>query len=172
MKFYVVGLLVLLLDQLTKYLVVHHLGNGPLLGAVLRLTLTENSGAAFGLFPGARLSFIVISLLAAAGLVYANHAMCTRGSGWRLSLGLILGGNVGNLVDRVRLGRVTDFVDMGVGATRWPVYNLADAAVVLGAVSLAVVLVAGGAFEKRTSARVAGQSDAPLPDENPADARG
>jgi signal peptidase II len=172
LKFYAFSLLVVTLDQLTKYLVVHHLDNGPLLGDVVRVTLTENTGAAFGLFPGARLSFIAISLLAAAGLVYANHAMRSLATGRRLSLALILGGNLGNLVDRVRLGRVTDFVDMGVGATRWPVYNLADVAVVLGAVSLAVVLVAENAFEKRAPARAAHRPDEPLPEENSADARG
>ena len=129
MIFYFTGIVIVLLDQFSKWLVIHHLENGPIVGDLLRLSLTENTGAAFGLFPGARASFIAISVLAAIGLVYANHVMRGRDRMRRLALALILGGNLGNLFDRVRLGRVTDFIDMGIGTARWPVYNLADVAV-------------------------------------------
>lgn len=168
--FYAVALLAVLLDQASKWFVVHHVENGPILGSVLRLTLTENTGAAFGLFPGARATFILISVLAAVGLVYANHVMRSRDAWRRLALALILGGNLGNLVDRVRTGRVTDFIDMGFGTTRWPVYNLADVAVVAGAVALGLQLLRESRAERRLAA-LPPQAPEPMPEENSADAR-
>jgi len=169
--FYLVALLVLILDQASKWYVLHRLDDRPIIGDLLRLTLTENTGAAFGLFPGARAPFVVISVVAAVGLAYANHTM-RHGSRWRVLLALILGGNLGNLVDRIRLGHVTDFVDMGVGTTRWPVFNIADVAVVIGAAGLGLALLADMARERR---RVASPTAAPdpasLPEENSADAR-
>jgi hypothetical protein len=88
LMFYFVCVAVVLADQLAKWFVVHHMHNGPLLGDLLRLTLTQNTGAAFGLFPGARAPFIVISIIAAIGLAYANAVLrpAMRGaSGWRSS---------------------------------------------------------------------------------------
>ena len=164
--FYGVCLAVVIADQLSKWLVVHHLHDGAIVGDLLRLTLTENTGAAFGLFAGARLPFIVISVLAAIGLVYANHVL-RLGDPRRVFLALILGGNFGNLVDRIRIGHVTDFLDMGLGAARWPVYNLADVAVVAGAVGLGCLLLreAGGA------AKPVPEAVPSVPEENSADAR-
>ena len=170
MIFYALSISAVLLDQVSKWIVVHHLDNGPILGDVLRLTLTENTGAAFGLFPGARLSFIAISILAAVGLVYANHVMRRRDPLRRAALALILGGNLGNLVDRVRVGRVTDFIDMGIGTARWPVYNLADVAVVVGALGLGLILVAEMVAEKRGARPAPGAAES-VPEERSADAR-
>jgi signal peptidase II len=167
--FYVPGILVVLVDQVSKWFVVHHVDNGPILGDVLRLTLTENTGAAFGLFPGARISFIVISVLAAIGLIYANRVLRGRDPWRRLALGLILGGNLGNLVDRVRSGRVTDFIDMGIGSTRWPVYNFADVAVVAGALVLGLHLLIEMRAERHAAAVPPPGRD-PVPEENSADA--
>ena len=170
--FYLIAMAVALADQALKWLVVHRLHDGPLLGDVLRLTITQNSGAAFGLFPGARVSFIAVSLIAAAGLVYANHVL-GRSDARRALLALVLGGNLGNLADRLRLGHVVDFVDMGIGTARWPVYNLADVAVVAGAMGLALWILADGASERRRAASPAAPSaDAVgVPEENSADAR-
>jgi signal peptidase II len=169
--FYLVTLAVVTLDQASKWYVLHRLDDRPIIGDLLRLTLTENTGAAFGLFPGARAPFIVISIIAALGLAYANHTM-RHGSSWRVLLALILGGNLGNLVDRIRLGHVTDFIDMGVGTTRWPVFNVADIAVVIGAAGLGLALLADMSRERRaTAAATAAPEAPPLPDENSADAR-
>jgi len=170
--FYLVAIAVALGDQVLKWVVVHRLHDGPILGEALRLTLTQNTGAAFGLFPGARASFIAISLVAGAGLVYANHVL-GRGDARRPLLALVLGGNLGNLADRLRLGHVVDFIDMGIGTLRWPVYNLADVAVVAGAVGLGLwVLADGAAARRRAAARpaAAGAEAVAGPEENSADA--
>jgi signal peptidase II len=170
--FFVLSIVVVLIDQVTKWLVVHRLHDGPIVGDLLRLTLTHNTGAAFGLFPGARITFIVISVVAAAGLVYANRVIGV-GDVRRPLLALILGGNLGNLIDRIRLGHVIDFIDMGFGSTRWPVYNFADVAVVVGAVGLAVwMLVDSESVRRRAGSPVTPEIEAATAtEENSVEAR-
>jgi len=113
------------------------------LGEYVRLTLVYNPGAAFGLNlgPQSRWIFTVLTLVALA-ILWRLYAATRRGDFVRvLSLALVCAGAVGNLLDRLRsdLG-VVDFLDVGVGATRWPTFNVADMAVSVGAVLLAWVL--------------------------------
>ncbi len=131
---------VIALDQLTKWVASSELFLGqpvPILGDLVRFTLVHNTGAAFGLFPGSRGPFIVISVLAIGVVLYLFLRETYRSLANRILLGCILGGAVGNLLDRVRLGWVVDFIDMGVGTLRWPVFNVADSAVTLGVIFLA-----------------------------------
>ncbi|MBI4365072.1 MAG: signal peptidase II [Candidatus Latescibacteria bacterium] len=138
---------ILILDQATKALASSHLMLGrpvPILGDFLRLTLVHNTGAAFGLFPGSRLPFILVSVLAIAVVLYLFAREAYRSLGNRMLLGCILGGAIGNLVDRVRWGRVVDFIDVGWSTLRWPVFNVADSAVTLGVILLAWNLARSG----------------------------
>jgi len=138
---------VLGLDQLTKALASGHLVPGepvPVLGNFLRVTLVHNTGAAFGLFPGSRLPFILVSVLAIAVVLYLFARDAYRSLANRVLLGCILGGALGNLVDRIRWGRVVDFIDVGLGQVRWPVFNVADSAVTLGVILLAWNLARSG----------------------------
>lgn len=144
---------VLALDQATKALASSHLLLGqpvPILGNLARLTLVHNSGAAFGLFPGSRLPFILVSALAIAVVLYLFARDAYRSLGNRLLLGCILGGALGNLLDRVRWGRVVDFIDVGWGALRWPVFNVADSAVTLGVILLAWNIARSGRTDSDT----------------------
>ena len=139
--------MVVALDQWTKGLASSQLLLGqpvPVLGDAVRLTLVRNTGAAFGLFPGSRVPFIVISTLAIGVVLYLFLRETYRSLANRVLLGCILGGAVGNLVDRVRLGWVVDFIDVGVGSLRWPVFNVADSAVTLGVILLAWILARPG----------------------------
>ena len=138
---------VIALDQLTKWLASSRLLMGrpvPVLDDVVRFTLVHNTGAAFGLFPGSRIPFIVISVLAIAVVIYLFLRETYRSLANRILLGCILGGAIGNLVDRARLGWVVDFIDIGVGSVRWPVFNVADSAVTLGVLILAWNLARAG----------------------------
>ena len=133
---------VLALDVLTKHLVVSHLEHRDpvrLLGGALLLNVSRNSGAAFSFAQGAT---IVFTLVALAVIVVIVRTAARLGSAvWALSLGLLLGGATGNLADRlfrapgVGRGAVVDFIDFRV----WPVFNLADSAIVVGGL-LAVLL--------------------------------
>lgn len=149
---------VVLLDQATKWMASAQLELGEpvlVLGDFVRLTLVHNTGAAFGLFPGSRGPFIVISVLAIGVVLYLFFRETHRNVQNRVLLGCILGGAIGNLIDRVRLGWVVDFIDMGIGQTRWPVFNVADSAVTLGVVFLAWNLAR------------AGRDAAPYPEDSP-----
>ena len=112
-------------------------------GEYLRLTYIYNPGAAFGIHVGeySRVVFLVLSLVALIALI-AMYWTTPASDRIRLySIALICGGALGNLIDRVRSPRgVVDFLDVGIGAMRWPVFNVADMAVTTGAILLAISL--------------------------------
>lgn len=138
--------LILLADQATKALVVSSIdvgGRVRLLGDLLALWHLRNAGAAFSLFQGGQVFFLVVTLLAFGMLIYFHRAFRGRGLLLHMVLGLVLGGTLGNLLDRVRFGYVTDFVSMGIGDLRWPTYNVADASIVLGILALVTYLTFG-----------------------------
>ncbi len=133
-------LAVLATDLITKQLVIDGLWRGEYLGGFLRITQVHNSGAAFGLFAGARGAFIAIKL--AALLVILG--LIGRGQAERLTLplGLIFAGALGNLIDRLRgSGDVIDFIDLGLGARRWYIFNVADACISIGALLIVLYLM-------------------------------
>jgi signal peptidase II len=137
---------VLGLDLLTKAVVEKMFDHGrvvPLLGESVQLRLVYNPGAAFGLDlgPGSRWVFLAVALVAVAALTRMAWRTDAADRFRLLALGLVAGGAAGNLVDRVRspLG-VVDFLDLGIGALRWPTFNVADIGVSCGAVALAISL--------------------------------
>lgn len=140
-------MIVLATDIATKYIIsstfyLHEVRQ--VVGDYARLTYIHNPGAAFGLFPGSRIALVFISL---AAVVVVIVVAWNRRNGLRtvLPLGLILGGALGNLVDRIRLGEVVDFIQIGIPPeTYWPVFNAADSAVTIGVAWLALGLVTSG----------------------------
>lgn len=144
--FALVVLGVLTVDYATKWLVQRSLTlyeQVDVIGEYVRLTYIFNPGAAFGIHVGehSRIVFLglsIVALLALAGMYWATSSSDRP----RLTaIALICGGALGNLLDRLRSDRgVVDFLDVGIGATRWPVFNIADIAVTTGAVILALSL--------------------------------
>jgi len=134
--------LVLALDQLTKHLVQHSIVPGEQVRFLpgVQIVNTRNNGVAFGLEAGSQLIVtILVGLALLALLVYfATHA--SRPLVW-LPTGLLLGGALGNLLDRIRSGSVVDFVKLPLG---WPPFNLADASIVLGVALLLFVIESPG----------------------------
>ncbi len=123
--------LILFIDQITKALAKAFLVPGssrPVLPPVFYLTLVENQGIAFGLFQrGEKLLLVIITIsILALMVVGLRSKSMTPKTQWAMSL--ILGGAVGNWIDRIRLGAVTDFLDFRV----WPVFNIADTAISIG----------------------------------------
>ena len=139
-----VALLIYVADQVSKALVAANIGLDQrirVVGDLVQLWHARNAGAAFSLFQGGQLLFLVVSVVALGMIVYFHRAF--RGhSGWlQVVLGLILGGTLGNLTDRLRQGYVTDFVSIGVGDMRWPTFNVADSSIMIGIGLLVVYLV-------------------------------
>jgi len=139
--FWLPALLVLAADRLTKLAVQHRMVVGEshrVLGEFFRITSVRNSGAVFGMFPGNPLLFLWISVLAIL-LVLGLYARGGRGHRLRaLALGLILGGALGNLHDRIFYRQVVDFLDFTFGRYHFPVFNVADSAVTVGVALLAL----------------------------------
>lgn len=133
---------VFVLDQVTKALASSHLPQFPdqsipLVGDALRLTYVMNRGAAFGVLQDQNTFFIVVSGVVIAVIVGSYRYSPVRSPLLNLALGLQLGGALGNLLDRLRLGYVVDFLDVSI----WPVFNLADSAIVIGVAMLAYRLL-------------------------------
>ncbi len=139
----VVALLVLGADQISKYWVLSNLSPGQSWNPIASLTPwvsvthVTNTGAAFGLFPDLGSLFVVIAVIVVAAIIFYYRRL-PAGQWWlKVSLGLQLGGALGNLLDRLRLGYVVDFIDFKI----WPVFNLADSSIVIGVVVLAYYLL-------------------------------
>src|SRR5262245_8929786 len=143
------GALIVVLDQLTKAVALAHLASGVHVHVVpgfVALTLVMNPGLAFGLLGsvavGWRWVVAVLSLTALAVLARVALRVLPEGS-WadHAAVGLIFGGAVGNLIDRVRFGAVVDFVDLHVDGYHWPAFNVADSSITVGVVLLALRLL-------------------------------
>jgi signal peptidase II len=144
MAFAAIALGVLLVDQASKAWVTGTLDIGEgleLVGEWLRVVHWRNSGALFGLLPQSAPIFAVVSLGVVA-LIVLYHRRAGRGYLTTVALALLLGGAIGNLLDRLRFGSVVDFVDMGIGQWRCYTYNAADAAIttaILLLIAMAIV---------------------------------
>ena len=127
-----IGILVFIIDQLVKHLVVStmHLGQSfPVLKGIFHITYVLNPGAAFGMLEHQRWFFIVVALAAVLLGVVFYRKLQQESILMRSGAGLLLGGAVGNLADRIQSGLVVDFLDFRV----WPVFNIADIAICAGA---------------------------------------
>jgi len=131
---------VVVLDQLSKAWLVANVGPGdiqPVLGDWIRLVYHQNSGALFGLFHDQAILFGLISIVVIA-IIVGYHGRSGRSLYLSLALGFLLGGAIGNMIDRLRLGYVVDFVDLGIGNLRFYTFNLADSGI-----SAAIVMLVG-----------------------------
>ena len=129
-------------------------GPTEILGDLVRIAKTYNDGAIFGVFEAIAPLMAVLSLLVIGGITWFEwrHGAAS-GPLVTVGLGLLLGGAVGNLIDRVRLGQVIDFVDMGIGDMRWYAWNVSDAAVFVGILVLFAAALLG---DRATGGRASG----------------
>ncbi len=172
--------MIIALDQVTKWMVkswMHLHQTIPVFGDAVRLTFVENPGMAFGVrffqdhpFLG-RWFFTIVSVIASFLLVWYIYKMRHERKSYRIALGLILGGAVGNLIDRFLYGRVVDFLDADIpdmlGMQRWPVFNIADSAVVCGMILITALIFFSKPreqAEKNTGTRSGGTDTHPLPE--------
>ena len=147
--FAVVAVTVLLLDQVVKAVVRATLERGETRRLLPGLSVTRvvNEGIAFGLFPGRQAVVAILTVLALCGITIAIVGLMQRHRGVATGGGLLMGGSLGNLVDRLAHGGVTDYLD----PARWPAFNLADLAIVAGAALIAVGLVVSDPGNERNA---------------------
>ena len=151
------------LDQFSKYWVVSSFQAGesrPVIAGFFNLVLVYNKGAAFGMFSGMEdglrqllLALTTIAALALVGYFFMQEYFADLPS--RLALGFIVGGAAGNIIDRVRLGQVIDFLDVFYRQHHWPAFNLADSAICIG---VAVLILKSG-FDGRRAKESEGVSE-------------
>lgn len=148
----VLSLLIIIADQLSKWVVLAHFQlheSLPVIDGLLSWTLAFNEGAAFSFLSDAggwqRWFFTVLAVVVSGILVIWLKR--TARSDWRtaLPLAFIVGGAIGNVIDRIRLGHVVDFIDVHYGSWSWPAFNIADSAISVGA----VILIAFGLFASK-----------------------
>lgn len=138
-------LIALVLDGLTKTWaerVLDPYQPVPVVGEFFRLTLGYNTGVAFGMFANGGLWPLIVTGIVILGLAVWLTGALRAGeippwAGW--PIGLLLGGAIANFIDRAPDGRVTDFLDVGLGASRWPAFNLADSFITLGLIYLLLI---------------------------------
>lgn len=141
--FFGIALAVLAADRLTKWAVINSFDEGdsqPLLGSVVSLTRRHNTGAAFGLLPTWTMLLAVVAAIVIVVLLVYGVSGLLRSRALIVAVGLQLGGAAGNLYDRLLYGYVVDFLDLHF----WPAFNVADAAITVGAIVVALFLLRGG----------------------------
>ena len=152
-KFWLIAVVVATADQLSKLAAVKYLLRGPIeLAPFLNLSLVFNSGAAFGFLSSAsgwqNLLFVGIAIVVSLFIIAMVKHVGVNDTQVLIGLMMILGGAVGNLVDRLRQGYVVDFIDFHYQDWHWPAFNIADSSITIGAVLLVLDAIGLG-FSKR-----------------------
>ena len=133
------ALLIIILDQLTKFFIKNNFQLNqsiPIIKSILHLTYITNTGSAFGLFKGFNIFFILFSIIVFIVIFYYLKKIKENEKLLQFSIGLLLGGTIGNLIDRIFYGSVIDFIDFRI----WPVFNVADSAVTISIILLIILL--------------------------------
>jgi signal peptidase II len=128
---FLISFIVVALDQITKYFAINYINpyDSLKIFTFLQLVIVTNKGAAFGMFKNIGSGFfIAASVIAIIFVIY----LLIRGKEDQLGLSLVLGGAIGNLIDRILYGRVVDFIDLSIGKYHWPAFNIADSSLTVG----------------------------------------
>ena len=158
----------IVLDQLTKWLAVVFLQGQPsfpLWEDVLHFTFVKNSGAAFGMLSNHRWVFMIVSTVAILGLVVYLFRFCPKQRLVQISLAMIIGGGIGNMIDRIALGYVIDFIDFTL--INFAVFNVADSFVTVGAFLLMGYLIVDTVKEVKAQKKAAGAETDAADEEKP-----
>lgn len=147
MRFCILIVLVIILDQLSKLWIVGNFSlyeSQQVISGFFNLTYLTNTGAAFGILAGKatwwrQAFFIGVAVVALGFIIYMYRRLKDESVWYEVALAFIAGGAIGNLIDRVRLGSVVDFLDVYVGRHHWPAFNIADSAITVGVTILLVM---------------------------------
>ncbi len=172
MAFVALAAVIAISDQLLKQYVVSHYTRDtlyPIVGDLLRIDYIHNQGGLFGFFQGTAPVFALITVAVGAVLAWLEFQ-----SGWRswivtLTLGLLLGGAIGNFIDRITIGYVVDFADIGIGSFRFPyIFNIADSAVTVAICLMFGIWILGPMIGLHVDSLMPGDDSAEDPAKAPA----
>lgn len=154
--YYLLALVILAVDQLTKWLVVRFMSVGqsiPIIDGLFYFTSHRNKGAAFGILQNQRIFFILVTAVVVAGVIYYLWRVKGQKRLLSVALSLLLGGALGNFIDRLFRGEVVDFFDvkipLGTFYYDFPIFNVADSALVIGVIILLIDTLLEGRKEAR-----------------------
>ena len=144
MLYYLLALLVIIIDQVTKWLVMTNMELRESISIIddfLYITSHRNSGAAWGILAGQMTFFYIITAIVIVVIIYYIKKYAQESKLLGIGLGLILGGAIGNFIDRLAYQEVVDFIDMYFGSYSYPIFNIADSALVVGVIMIGIVVL-------------------------------
>lgn len=151
--YFLLAFILFLIDQGTKYLIAVNLKIGdqiPVIGDFFLITSHRNTGAAFGILEGKRWFFVTITVIVVAGIIwYLNKVKSSNNKLLPTALSLVLGGAVGNFLDRAVAGEVVDFLQFNFGTYTFPIFNVADSCIVIGVAMIVLDSILEMRREKR-----------------------
>lgn len=142
--YYVIATVVIAIDQLTKWLVVTKMElyeKIPIIDNFFHLTSHRNSGAAWGILQGQMTFFYIVTVIVVIGIIYYMQAYGKDNGFLALGLSLILGGAIGNFIDRLLHQEVVDFLDFNIFGYDFPIFNVADSALVIGVIIVIIITI-------------------------------
>lgn len=151
-KLYGIGLMILILDRVTKILVMNNLVLGernPIINHFFSLTYTKNTGGAFSILSGNVPILIMVGIILGIGMIYTVQKNPPKNKIEVLAIGSILGGLFGNLWDRIQYQGVIDFLDFKIFSYQYPIFNIADIAIVLGIIGIILLEIRGENHESK-----------------------
>lgn len=152
--FYWIAVVVFVLDYVTKKIIATQLEIGEqisVIGNFFLITSHRNRGAAFGILQEQRVFFIIITTVVLTGIIWYIQVMRKSSKPWLLTgLGLVLGGALGNFIDRIRFGEVVDFLQFNFGSYSFPIFNVADSGIVVGVILILIDTLLTARDEKKT----------------------
>jgi len=147
-RYYLIAVIAIAIDQITKYLVVKNMElyeQIPIIDGFFYLTSHRNSGAAWGILEGKMGFFYVITVIVIIGIIYYLHKYGKDNKLFASALGLILGGAIGNFIDRLFHQEVVDFFDFIIFGYDFPIFNIADSALTIGV----ILVIIAALFEEK-----------------------
>lgn len=147
--YYLIALFLILLDQWSKWFIVKHMNIGesiPIIDSFFHITSHRNEGAAWGILQGQMLFFYIVTAVVVVGIIYYLHTEGKKSMLLRVALSFILGGAIGNFIDRLYRKEVVDFLDFNIFGYNYPIFNIADTVLVIG---VGLLIIATLKEEKR-----------------------
>lgn len=151
-KYYILALIVIGIDQFSKWIVITKMDvyeQIPIIDGFFYLTSHRNEGAAWGILQGKMLFFYIITLIVVVGLIYYMQRYAKNFALLAISLSLVLGGAIGNFIDRLFRKEVVDFLDLIIFTYDYPIFNIADSALVVGVIGILIATL----FEEKLTGK-------------------